>query len=291
MKSRRYGAVDIGPGPRRFPRADAGRGARRPKRALRSSSPAWRGFTLIELLVVIAVISLLVSILLPSLNRAKALARRTLCASNLRSLATVLQMYAHDHDGSLLRMYASGLTTVEIAVHDLSAMEALFDGYADGRYALGDCPNVGIFVEDMHRHQDPDKYGQPYQAFWVNMGYMYLGMAKRQQTWLTENSAGCWPEPVGGKVAESLEDAGSLPIFADLTQHSPDEWYQAGHLQGGQGYSYVLRYYATGALGAISGELEGGNQAHLDSHVEWFDFGQMDYIWVPHTGGWWRGGP
>ena len=39
------------------------------------------GFTLIELLVVIAIISLLVSILIPSLKRAKELTRRVICSS------------------------------------------------------------------------------------------------------------------------------------------------------------------------------------------------------------------
>jgi len=59
---------------------------------------ALRGFTLIELLVVVAIISLLVSILLPSLNGAKELARTVVCLSNLRSIGTGALLYTEDDD-------------------------------------------------------------------------------------------------------------------------------------------------------------------------------------------------
>ncbi len=56
-----------------------------------------RAFTLIELLIVIAIIALLVSILLPSLSRAKALARRAVCSSNIRNLQLANVGYAEEH--------------------------------------------------------------------------------------------------------------------------------------------------------------------------------------------------
>ena len=51
------------------------------------------GFTLIELLVVVSIIALLVSILIPSLGKAKELVRGTACLANVRRLAMAGQLY------------------------------------------------------------------------------------------------------------------------------------------------------------------------------------------------------
>ncbi|MBN1553293.1 MAG: prepilin-type N-terminal cleavage/methylation domain-containing protein [Phycisphaerae bacterium] len=61
-----------------------------------------KAFTLIELLVVIAIISLLVSILVPSLRKAKDLARTAVCLTTVRTIGVLgLQLYAQDHDGHI----------------------------------------------------------------------------------------------------------------------------------------------------------------------------------------------
>ncbi len=67
-----------------------------------------KGFTLIELLVVIAIIALLVSILLPSLTKAKELAKLTVCATNERSIGASAHMYMSDFDGQIFHCVPAG---------------------------------------------------------------------------------------------------------------------------------------------------------------------------------------
>ena len=86
--------------------AGPGRGGRGGSNRYRTGG---HGFTLIEVLVVVAIIALLVAILLPSLNQAKAQARRSVCGSNLRQIMNAtFEWGVSNKDGIVGSAFTSG---------------------------------------------------------------------------------------------------------------------------------------------------------------------------------------
>jgi len=67
----------------------------------RQSPRGCRAFTLLEILVVVAIIALLISIMLPSLAKARAQARAALCMNHLKQLLTANYYYSQDSKGLL----------------------------------------------------------------------------------------------------------------------------------------------------------------------------------------------
>ena len=103
-----------------------------------------KGFTLVELLVVISIIALLLSILLPALNKAKEQAKLAVCLSNMKQLGYIFKMYIEDNE------YRFPFNDDPSTTHDPYYFE-----WGDGEFAYGGArQTVSTFLADMPLPED-----------------------------------------------------------------------------------------------------------------------------------------
>ena len=110
-----------------------------------------RKFTLIELLLVIVIIAILISMLLPSLNRAKEKARVVVCASNLKQISLGMSMYTKDNKHRYPFASKSGLSFDDMISHymgikltDSEKNEDPLLSYTGGGLDIWKCPSSKV---------------------------------------------------------------------------------------------------------------------------------------------------
>src|SRR5439155_5004534 len=105
-----------------------------------------KGFTLVELLVVIGIIALLISILLPSLAKARKAAQTIACAANTRSILQATQIFASQNNGYLP---GSAFSSSRFLFKDprLGRATTNIAQGTNGAYGNTNCPGIVTFAD------------------------------------------------------------------------------------------------------------------------------------------------
>jgi prepilin-type N-terminal cleavage/methylation domain-containing protein len=233
-----------------------------------------RGFTLIELLVVIAIIALLLAVIVPSLKKAKALALRLTCTSNLHQVGVAMHSYAVIYDNYLPVPDTPNVFDWLIDVPEVAA-DFILNEY--DTIELMYCP------ANNQKEKSSDELEVFYLShrtfFYSVTDYFWLmtfGVDWRQDLEYEEDRSRFY----GRKMfSERLGDiaSGGQPLVTDIifTNNSEDMLVQ--NFTGIVGWvnedeEFVFR---TNHVKGI--KAEGGNIVYCDGSTEWLDFSETTF--------------
>ncbi len=179
-----------------------------------------KAFTLIELLVVISIIALLVSILMPALNKARRQAQTVVCMSNLKQWAICYEYYTSDWNDNF-PIYDSNNSNHSY----IESLAKYYHNIDDLRV----CPAANKISQLNPTGQQPESYfGSTSKAFqidavnaeWANFSDndpYYIG-SYTENSWIRKRDGftNCWVK------ANGLKKASTIPLILDGRWH--DSW-------------------------------------------------------------------
>ena len=239
-----------------------------------------KAFTLIELLVVVAIIALLVSILLPSLGKARDLTRNVMCLSNQRHLVTAMTMYSTD--GGMYPPCPSWQNASNncqlYADYDTSSARYEIDNNKNGKrgymkpgwFAMGLCYGLD-YIDNPESYycpaidNDHPKFTYPrgwnlddpeHSPGWRYTSYIYRIFGQVRNP----------PTLADVEELHRLEQNAGEVLFADM--------FIAGHVAYGNPYIYEPQHM----------DPYGLNAAFADGHAEFVKLGEDEYWRVRYAG-------
>ncbi|MBI5863476.1 MAG: prepilin-type N-terminal cleavage/methylation domain-containing protein [Planctomycetes bacterium] len=189
------------------------------------------GFTLIELLVVVAIIALLISILLPSLKKARDQAKAAVCLSNLKAMGTALQLYKDDN-----RSFFPGDHLQDGRIGIFTWVGRLWRHYAGQKRELWDCPSTESHVR------------------WIKL----------------QTKGASQTPPPANVIALSTSvgyDNDEWPLMGDRVA-GVEEYFSYGY-NGYGGRNFIASGPPTGLGGHIKGEWNAGLPEAQNEHDQW----------------------
>jgi len=188
-----------------------------------------RGFTLVELLVVIGIIAVLISMLMPALNKARQSAYAVQCASNMRQLGQGFLMYAGEYKGVLPS--PRDWTWIPVNSDYAGADSVFFNRFMSGNKQVYHCPmgptdrnTTDVISAYDHILSYVENAWMDYKGF-VSFGTWtkaQMGVRARVSYWRRASSTALLAE--GYRVNATWFD----PIGS-----GPDRWLPSRHSKGG----------------------------------------------------------
>jgi prepilin-type N-terminal cleavage/methylation domain-containing protein/prepilin-type processing-associated H-X9-DG protein len=266
-----------------------------------------KGFTLVELLVVIAIIALLMGVLLPALNRARAMGRRIVCTNHLKTLMTANFVYSQTYDGKFLPISylgygatgSSAWTQVNwpdnrafnniIAKNRRQNASTSFGNYAWPKEYL--CPDDEI-SRNLNNASGSSNVSLSYGYNLTE--FIKGGDPMDPRSWVT------WPTPAApcsiGQDASAMKNTSGKLAFTDSIDWWVAWWPGADYTIGWDVLHQATIAQYKGSVPRVDGPTiyrhsEGANVAFYDGHVSYLKkeeiFVRTDYSATPKRPGIW----